>query len=273
MYNHLFHRLLEPQVNRGGWGGWGVSYASNNGKCFSSNLTSHIVNITPLIQADPNWIKGAGVAGEPTAADPPLNAFSMQSVDWSKLLTTGKHYRLRQNFYRGEKKTSAFDVAYSFTYEGFVTQNDAIQAKGNQAFTLHDREVCQDTTRIAWATAVGKQMRFWLPIVDGAEDLIKAGASVYTGCGGFAYDSDGCGLNIDTARRYGNAGIIPDAKGNNSDLSASWAPLMDTASRNGGAHDLILIRNGKKSDDVQGSVYGNLGGQGGQRHLRHFLKP
>ena len=46
-------------------------------------------------------------------------------------------------------------------------------------------------------------------------------------------------------------------------MSASWAPLLDTASKNGGAHDLLLVRNGKRANDVQGSVYGNLGGAGG----------
>eukprot|EP00729_Bicosta_minor_P025018 gene25018-biopygen5736 len=38
---------------------------------------------------------------------------------------------------------------------------------------------------------------------------------------------------------------------------------MDTAKVNGGAHDILLVRNGNKQNDVQGSVYGNLGGSSG----------
>ena len=106
------------------------------------------------MKADPNWIKGAGVAGEPTDADPPLNAFLVQSVDWSKLLVSGKKYKLRQNFYRHKNKKSAYDVAYTFTYGGYVTQNDAIVAQASvaQAFMLSDKEVCQDTTGITWVS-------------------------------------------------------------------------------------------------------------------------
>ena len=63
----------------------------------------------------------AGVTGEPTDADPPLNAFLIQSIDWSKLLVSEKQYKIRQVFYRGNHDSS-FDVSYAFTYNGYVTQ-------------------------------------------------------------------------------------------------------------------------------------------------------
>ena len=66
------------------------------------------------------------------------------------LLTKGKSYRLRQHFFRGDRKAE-FDVAYTFTYEGALTQNEADSAD-SQAFVLRDREVCTDTTNIVWAS-------------------------------------------------------------------------------------------------------------------------
>jgi hypothetical protein len=91
---------------------------------------------------------------EPTAADPPVNTFLVRSIDWSALLVSGKTYKIRQNFYRHATKTREFDVAYTFTYNGFVTQNDAIKAglPADQAFMLSDREVCYDATGIKWGT-------------------------------------------------------------------------------------------------------------------------
>ena len=74
---------------------------------------------------------------------------------------------------------------------------------------LSDRQVCADNTGIKWATNTAV-MRFWLPMTDGIVDLLKAGSSVYSGCGGFSYDTYGCQASNVAARRLGNAGIIPD---------------------------------------------------------------
>ena len=94
------------------------------------HVSPHARTFDPLVpfKADPNWIKGAGVTGAPNGADPPLDAFLAESVDWSALLVTGKQYKLRQNFYRHAERSHEFDATFTFTYNGFVTQNDAINA-------------------------------------------------------------------------------------------------------------------------------------------------
>jgi hypothetical protein len=41
-----------------------------------------------VFQADPGWIKGAGVTVEPDGTAPGFDKFVLQGVDWRKLLTS-----------------------------------------------------------------------------------------------------------------------------------------------------------------------------------------
>ena len=70
-----------------------------------------------VFQADPGWIKGAGVTVEPDGTAPGFDKFVLQGVDWRKLLTSGKKYKLRQHFYRGAKMKHQYDVSYVLTFE------------------------------------------------------------------------------------------------------------------------------------------------------------
>ena len=118
------------------------------------------------------------------------------------LTKPGTNYRIRQHFWRGKDKRAEFDVAFTFKYSGYVTQNDA-QTPQDQTFELSDMEVCKDSTGIKWAVPnITNTKHFWLPITPGIDK------EVYTGCQGFAYDLDGCGLTSTTSRRFGTAGCV-----------------------------------------------------------------
>jgi len=221
---------------------------------------------TRVFNTDPNWIKGAGVSGVPTSPEESFKnsstgtdttEWSFESIDWRTLLTEkGKKYRIRQHFWRGKDRTDEYDVAFTFKYSGYVTQNDA-QTPQDQTFELSDMEVCKDSTGIKWAVPNSTNAKhFWLPITPGIDK------EVYTGCQGFAYNKDGCGLSSTTSRRFGTAGITPSEPGKFSDFAASWAPLLDAAEQTG-RHDMLYVRNGKTDDRGVGSMYGNKGGSEG----------
>lgn len=118
------------------------------------------------------------------------------------LTEKGKKYRIRQHFWRGKDRTDEYDVAFTFKYSGYVTQNDA-ETPQDQTFELSDMEVCKDSTGIKWAVPNSTNAKhFWLPITPGIDK------EVYTGCQGFAYNKDGCGLSSTTSRRFGTAGCV-----------------------------------------------------------------
>ena len=68
------------------------------------------------------WIKGenSNVPTTPTQ----LFCFTVESMDWSRMLVTSSSYEIRQNFFR-DSGLQEFD-AYSFVYNAYVIQDDGL---------------------------------------------------------------------------------------------------------------------------------------------------
>ncbi len=162
------------------------------------------------------WIDGFAER-VPTSPVPSYDAIHVESVDWSDFLMTGQRYELRQRFFKATG-TQAFDVGYTFTYNGYTDQNST--SGTNRAWELSTREVFADTTGITWNTPT-ETVRFWLPFKEGVT------GSFYTGCYGYEYGTThSCG-SITGLRRYGNAGIM-GATMDSRDPAAAWAPDLST---------------------------------------------
>eukprot|EP01013_Petalomonas_cantuscygni_P042615 TRINITY_DN7697_c0_g1_i1.p1 TRINITY_DN7697_c0_g1~~TRINITY_DN7697_c0_g1_i1.p1 ORF type:complete len:377 (-),score=35.42 TRINITY_DN7697_c0_g1_i1:261-1391(-) len=141
----------------------------------------------------------------------------IESHDWRDFLVTGQSYWLRQTFFNGTREVM-FDVAFKFTYNGVVLQNDVPNQPHNQAWTLTNRTVLNDTTGITWDVSNDETFLFWLPFRPGFV------GAVWSGCYGRSYTTSACFLKpVTVRRRYGSAGIIGAVKDAN-DPAAAWAP-------------------------------------------------
>lgn len=164
------------------------------------------------------WIKGSS-DGPPSSPSSTYTDFRVESLDWSSYLKTGKNYRLRQTVkvFKNSSETTAFDVSYAFTYNGFTVQNDTT-GLANRAWVLSARQLHQSNVTFAWDTPATDVVRFWLPTLPGYS------GNVVTGCSGYALGPELC-YPTDARRRYGNAGII----GSDADLAdpaIGWMPHM-----------------------------------------------
>ena len=64
------------------------------------------------------------------------------------------------------------------------------------------------------------QVSFWLPFHPNYT------GSVYTGCGGYSFDSVGCNAIVAPCeRRFGTAGVLAPS-GGNTDHAPAWFPLI-----------------------------------------------
>lgn len=184
------------------------------------------------------WIEGAS-EGSPLDTTGTYDDFHVESLDWRKFLAPGAQYALRQRAYKGSG-TDVFDVAYDFTYGGFVVQNDTPESE--RSWSLTNRRVLTDETGIAWHTPI-EAVHFWLPFRS-----IGVEGALYTACGSFDFSSSGCLHTTTTARRYGNAGIM-GSSADSADPALAWMPHTNISS----AYD-ILFAHGDAS-----STYGVSG--------------
>jgi hypothetical protein len=189
------------------------------------------------------WIEGNAERAPATPAPSydALDPYRVESVDWREHLVAGHRYELRQRFFKGAGAAPAdlaFDAKWTFTYNGYVTQDDALPTS-ERAWKLTGRTVLSDDTGIAWDVDPDYQL-FWLPFT------ASVSGDVYTGCGGYAFDAGGCARATAAYRRYGNAGITghaADAK----DPAGAWAPHTNTAL----TYDVVYVH---QADGVYGST-------------------
>ena len=206
----------------------------------------------------PLWIQGSAEA-RPLSPEPLVDgSFHIRSVSWDSVLMAGRNYQLRQRFFKGAgvSKTAIFDVAYTFTDQGFIMQDQGQATPGERAFVLTSRTVLTDTTGIAWNTPV-EQVLFWLPFTT------TATGNLYTACGSYLIEPTGCGAGGagSTARRYGNAGIIGTTADGN-DPAGSWAPHFNAA----GTYDIVFVHQAS-------NVYGQTGAPGTGIYLAYYISP
>ena len=204
------------------------------------------------------WIQGNAEA-RPLSPEPLVDGlFHIRSVSWDSVLMAGRNYQLRQRFFKGAagSKTAVFDVLYSFTYQGFIVQDQGQATPGERAFVLTGRTVLTDTTGITWNTPV-EQVLFWLPFSPSAT------GNLYTACGSFAIESSGCGAGGATSasRRYGNSGIIGTTADSN-DPAASWAPHFNL----GAPFDIVYVHQAS-------NIYGLTGAPGAPIFLAYYISP
>ena len=168
-------------------------------------------------------------------------AWHIKSLNWDSVLVVGRSYMLRQRFFKGTggSKTAVFDVAYSFTYNGYVLQ-DQSTLTSNRVLILTNRRVFTDTTGIVWNTPK-ETVQFWLPF----SSAVGTSLPVFTACGAYSTGPDACGASSASSRRYGNAGIIGSSTDSN-DPAGGWAPHMNAA----GVFDIIVVHQA-------GGVYGS----------------
>ena len=186
-----------------------------------------VANYNEFAREPPIWINGhaQGLPRNTTINDD--GAFHIDSPDWAALMVAGLTYEIRQqiiNFVSGAEKI--VDVAYTFTYNGFVTQNQSPEL-ADRAWILTNRTVLQDTSGVAWDVKE-ETVRFWLPYTSGVTGF------VYVAYEGFATTAN---LQCDdTGRGCGSAGIIGEAA-DGMDPAASWAPHFNT----GNAFDIAFV--------------------------------
>ena len=204
-----------------------------------------------------SWING--LSKPPLSAAPAQDGyFNVRSHDWGKVLIVGQKYKLRQQFFKTKKRSLIFDVAYTFTYNGVLHQDDVKSSadyKNDRAWVLTDREVLQDKTGIDWDVQ-DETVRFWLPF---SNDVI---GRVYTGCAGFELSSLGCDKSIELRRRQGSAGII-GSTADEHDPAASFAPHFDALYVQ---RDIVYVHQANH-------VYGITGGKGGPIFLSYWIAP
>ncbi|TNF28381.1 MAG: hypothetical protein EP329_17975 [Deltaproteobacteria bacterium] len=168
------------------------------------------------------WTTGNADA-RPTSPAPTYDGYHLESVDWREHLVPGHTYELRQRFFKNDGAVAGdqtFDAVWTFTYNGFVTQ-DAATPESERAWHLSQRTVLTDDTGISWNPEPDYDL-FWLPFSSNIT------GNMYSGCGGYAFDTGGCSRTTATYRRYGNAGII----GKTADLkdpAGAWAPHFNAA--------------------------------------------
>ena len=184
------------------------------------------------------WIEGSAQA-RPSSPTAVYDGYHIESVDWRKHLSTGTTYSLRTQAYRGAG-TSGVDVAYNFTYQGYVKQNGTPDA--HKAWLLSNRRVLADASGVSWHTPV-EQVRFWLPFHVGMS------GGIYTACGGHDFAASGCQVSNASARRYGNAGVI-GASADSNDPLISWGPHTNAT----GGYDIAFVHQGS-------ATYGSTGAQ------------
>ncbi|TNF24887.1 MAG: hypothetical protein EP329_24170 [Deltaproteobacteria bacterium] len=188
------------------------------------------------------WIEGAS-DGTPTTPEPDyLASYVIESADWADYLVTGKHYRLRQQLFKGTWASPAaeLDVHYGFDYNGYTTQAPTTP-EASRVWPLDDRQELVNTTGITWDTS--DDQLFWLPFGGDAT------GNLYSGCGGYEFGPSGCGMTVPEARRYGDAGIIGTSTVGG-DPAASWMPHTYST----GTHDLAYVHQAN-------TVYGVTGAQ------------
>jgi|GEM_PF-1043040 len=187
------------------------------------------------------WIEGNAEA-RPSSPASSYDDFHFESVDWREHLVPGRRYELRQRFFKNDGTVAAdktFDATWSFTYNGFVTQ-DAAAPDTERAWRLYDQNVLTNDAGITWYPEADFA-RFWLPLSSSAT------GTLYTACSGYLFDTAACNKADPNRRRYGNAGVI----GSSADLKdpgASWAPHMNAVA----AYDIVYVHQAN-------GVYGTTG--------------
>ena len=179
------------------------------------------------------WIEGTAerAPATPVPAYDPLDPYRVESVDWREHLVPGHTYELRQRFFKNDGAAPAdlaFDAKWTFTYNGYVTQDDALP-ESERAWKLTGRTVLSDDTGIAWDVDPDYQL-FWLPFTS------SVSGNLYTGCGGYAFDAGGCARATAANRRYGDAGIMGHAA-DAADPAGAWAPHTNTTL----AYDVVYV--------------------------------
>jgi len=187
------------------------------------------------------WIKGENVT-PPQNPNSSTSPFAIGSVDWRRMMNQNEGYQIRQHFFK-DSNLFEFDVAYNFTYNGFVTQNDTSVSE-ERAWDLTERTVLLDNTGIVWDLPT-ETTRFWLPFFDGINDV------GYTACNGYSFDDYYCNKDALITRRYGNTGIIGEDTDDN-DPAASWAPHTNSSLS---YHDIVYVHQdvstyGQSSDNM-----------------------
>lgn len=188
------------------------------------------------------WIQGFS-EGIPLSPIPVYDDYHVESVDWGLLLETGQQYEIRQNFFKAFSSTE-FDVAYTFTFNGSVTQ-DTLGGLSNQAFLLSNRNVITDNSGVSWDVPI-EQVYFWLPF------SYAASGTLLTGCFGYDFSANACSKHLSFTRRHGNSGVIGSVNDAN-DPAGSWGPHMRNDSANGVFFDIVYVHQDP-------SVYGLTGG-------------
>eukprot|EP00033_Pygsuia_biforma_P002725 GCRY01003009.1.p1 GENE.GCRY01003009.1~~GCRY01003009.1.p1 ORF type:complete len:336 (+),score=17.61 GCRY01003009.1:70-1077(+) len=173
------------------------------------------------IFASAQWIQGINV--ETPASPLPVAQFTtleVTSVNWSQFLVMNHDYELRT---RGELPTlsKALDLSYTFTYPGFILQDDA-PSEEERYWPLSELKRHEDTSLLHWPT-IEDGIGFYPPFTSSVT------GRVYSGCNGFEYSDInshclGAGRAI-----FGTAGVF-FAPPSNKDLGFSWFPLTQRVS-------------------------------------------
>eukprot|EP00040_Diaphanoeca_grandis_P000006 m.14106 g.14106 ORF g.14106 m.14106 type:complete len:607 (+) comp10006_c0_seq1:261-2081(+) len=209
------------------------------------------------------WIKGCGTAGSIGCNSQGTNIpgwrvgdkedHAMHSLDWSVLLEKGERYDLRQTLGIGEcmlnapELANALDVAYTFTYPGFVMQDDADNntAEG-LVWELSNQRVIRDDTRFQWDRRTNNI--FFPPWSDEKRGNIVSGGSSYT-----FEEFPGTFGNI----AKGSAGIT-NVHGYPDPVGAAWFPHMPQDSSTciiWGPHQAKLQDNWCGKENLQGAYW------------------
>lgn len=181
------------------------------------------------------WLQGCGTSDSIACQGrgtnfPGYNAqeeTSFRSLDWTKLMEQGQTYRIRQSVGIGVGNFSFpdhtgswtfldayLDVSYTFTYPGWVLQDDAgSESPEGLVWALRNGSIHSDLTGVQWEDGGLNNASFYPPWT-----YAKRGRIV-NGCGGYAYTtapSGSCGGN------FGSAGIVTSS--NRDPPGLSWFP-------------------------------------------------
>eukprot|EP00033_Pygsuia_biforma_P001263 GCRY01001429.1.p1 GENE.GCRY01001429.1~~GCRY01001429.1.p1 ORF type:complete len:385 (+),score=42.32 GCRY01001429.1:123-1277(+) len=179
-------------------GGWALLSKFDQNEGTTSGISSEYYE---TYLENGGWIRGL-LPDTPLSPSNEAGADDMffASHDWAKFLQKGRKYQIRQRALN-EAQNMEFDFCFTFTYPGFLLQDDA-PTPPERAWVLSNRTVLSDTTGQAWITS--GSMYFWPPFTPSATDT----GPVYSGCGSFEYSERGCGQEEERSRRNGCAGII-----------------------------------------------------------------